>query len=328
MTTIIVETPSRLHFSLIDLNGELQRIDGGLGIALQRPGFKVCASNANTLEISGKTSDRFTETIVKFAKAQGLEPKARIEIFETIPQHVGLGSGTQCALALGYALARLHGLELSPREIGGTMGRGSTSGVGIAVFEGGGFNLDGGHRFGTHGDKVSFQPTHMSNASPAPLLLRYRVPEEWRFVVAIPNVGLGKHSSEEVAAFAKFCPIPAAEVANLCRLILVRLLPSLVERDAKSFGQALSQIQDIGFKKTELELQDPIVEELLHFFVEKGALGAGMSSFGPTAYGLVDEQSTAEQLAESVREFLDNRMGGDVFFSKVNNSGAKVSVIE
>ncbi len=41
MNAITVTTPSRLHFSLIDLNGEIWRIDGGFGVALQNPNFKI-----------------------------------------------------------------------------------------------------------------------------------------------------------------------------------------------------------------------------------------------------------------------------------------------
>jgi beta-ribofuranosylaminobenzene 5'-phosphate synthase len=34
-------TPSRLHFSLIDLNGELGRVDGGLGLTLKEPNIEI-----------------------------------------------------------------------------------------------------------------------------------------------------------------------------------------------------------------------------------------------------------------------------------------------
>jgi len=34
---ITVQTPSRLHFGLIDLNGELGRINGSFGVALEEP---------------------------------------------------------------------------------------------------------------------------------------------------------------------------------------------------------------------------------------------------------------------------------------------------
>ena len=33
MEHIVLNTPSRLHFGLIDMNGEIGRIDGGVGLA-------------------------------------------------------------------------------------------------------------------------------------------------------------------------------------------------------------------------------------------------------------------------------------------------------
>ena len=34
MKRIEITTPARLHFGLIDMNGELGRVDGGVGLAL------------------------------------------------------------------------------------------------------------------------------------------------------------------------------------------------------------------------------------------------------------------------------------------------------
>lgn len=34
---LLIQTPSRLHLSLLDLNGSLGRIDGGVGLTLKKP---------------------------------------------------------------------------------------------------------------------------------------------------------------------------------------------------------------------------------------------------------------------------------------------------
>ena len=36
---MIIKAPSRIHMSLIDLNGSYRRIDGGIGLALSEPQF-------------------------------------------------------------------------------------------------------------------------------------------------------------------------------------------------------------------------------------------------------------------------------------------------
>ena len=36
---MIIKAPSRIHMSLIDMNGSYRRVDGGIGLALQEPQF-------------------------------------------------------------------------------------------------------------------------------------------------------------------------------------------------------------------------------------------------------------------------------------------------
>jgi len=38
---VFIKTPCRLHFSLIDLNGSLGRVDGGIGLTLKKPNFSI-----------------------------------------------------------------------------------------------------------------------------------------------------------------------------------------------------------------------------------------------------------------------------------------------
>ena len=38
---MIIETPSRLHLTLIDLNGIYGRIDGGVGLTIEKPGLHL-----------------------------------------------------------------------------------------------------------------------------------------------------------------------------------------------------------------------------------------------------------------------------------------------
>jgi len=38
---VFIKTPCRLHFSLIDLNGSLNRVDGGIGLTLKKPNFTI-----------------------------------------------------------------------------------------------------------------------------------------------------------------------------------------------------------------------------------------------------------------------------------------------
>ena len=50
-----------------------------------------------------------------------------------------------------------------------------------------------------------------------------------------------------------------------------------------------------------------------------------MSSFGPATYGVVEGESDAKKLTEVTSKLLEEEgVGGDVFYSNGNNSGAEV----
>ena len=53
MSMIRVVSPSRLHLTLIDLNAELGRVDGGVGITLESPGMEIAAEENDDVEVFG-----------------------------------------------------------------------------------------------------------------------------------------------------------------------------------------------------------------------------------------------------------------------------------
>ncbi len=50
---VFIKTPCRLHFSLIDLNGSLNRIDGGVGLTLEKPNFTIEVLDRESLTSRG-----------------------------------------------------------------------------------------------------------------------------------------------------------------------------------------------------------------------------------------------------------------------------------
>jgi len=311
---IVVNTPSRLHITLIDLNGSIGRLDGGVGLALDFPSVKINAREAAELSISGNTT--FEDRIERAASAIMIEYEVAgvaIEVLDEYPAHVGLGSGTQVALAVGTAISELYDLRLTPATIARLTGRGGTSGIGVAAYEAGGFLIDGGHK-----GKTAFLPSSASGKyGQAPLIVRHDFPD-WTIVLAIPNLH-GASDTREVEIFKQSCPLPLAEIQELCHVILMKMLPAVVERDIESFGQSIDRIQMLGFKRRELELQ-PFCARLVQFMKDNGAFGAGMSSFGPAVYGITD----GTQLHTAVQHYLDETIGGQVHAVRARNRGAHI----
>lgn len=287
-----IKTPSRIHMTLIDMNGSLGRVDGGIGITLEEPNIVITAKKSDSVEVRGdpELNERMKKACEVVCPGCGIE----IDIKKSYWNHIGLGSGTQAALAAGMAISALYDLNLSPRAIAGKVGRGGTSGIGIGSFERGGFILDGGHRMEA---KSAFLPSSFSKGvPPAPILCQRDFPD-WDIVLAIP-LAKGAHDLYEKDVFANLCPIPQNEVEKLCRVILMQMLPALAEADMDTFGRAVNAIQDIGFKRHEVDLQ-PTARGLIEALRNGGAAGAGLSSFGPAVYAITDQPRKVEAAAKS-----------------------------
>ncbi len=319
MDMIKIVSPSRLHLTLIDLNAEIGRVDGGVGITLESPGMELSAVEAETVEVLG---DSVLAGRVRKA-AESVLPEGwgiRINIEKDIPDHVGLGSGTQAAISAAAAVNEVYGLGKTVRELAVAVGRGGTSGIGVAAFENGGFILDGGHKFK---DKGAFSPSAASHVPPGPVLFREDFPD-WSIVLAIADTK-GAHDAEEVDIFKKVCPIPLAEVQEVAHVILMQMLPALMEEDLESFGAAVNHIQNVGFKKREVDIQPRPVLDIVQFMRDNGASGSGVSSFGPVVYGIAGSMSEGEKLRKEVQQMLDESLGGETLLTKARNRGAEIS---
>jgi len=310
---VYVKTPARLHFGLIDLNGNLGRLFGGLGVGIDRPNVVLEAQAAEKLVVAGERIERVTSLATRFLETYGVKAGARINVKQAIPEHSGLGSGTQLALAAATALSKLFNVDASTQGLAEAMGRGQRTSVGTTIFEQGGFVVDGGK------SKTGFPAT----------IIRQPFPQDWFFVVAVPNVKKGLAKTEETAAFKALTPMTAEEAGRMCRLTMMKLLPSLVEGDIKGFGEALTEIQTVigdYFAKVQGgTYSSRAAAEGIALLQKLGAYGAGQSSWGPAFYGLTRKEQ-AEKIKAKVQAFLNEGVGGQVFVAKANNRGAYVKV--
>jgi len=325
---LIIKTPSRLHLTLIDLNGSLGRIDGGVGLTLKEPRL-VLEMNPGTsgIQIEFKNSQKLTSNLTedyedkirtsahRMMEHLNMDDEFSFKVHETYPSHSGLGSGTQLSLAVGKLLSDFDGQKMAAPEIANIVGRGGTSGIGVASFDKGGFIIDGGHH---HGEKPEFLPSSASNASPPPILARYNFPEEWKVVLVIPYIDKSVSGEKEVNIFQKYCPIDIQEVQRLSHLLLMKMMPAVLEKDLDAFGNSVNSIQEVGFKKIENQLQKPIIAEIIQVLRDAGAPGVGMSSFGPTIYAVTDSPQDIVSAAEDAIA----EVGGDIIETIAQNHGA------
>ena len=296
---MIIRAPSRLHMSLIDMNGSYKRIDGGIGLALSDPQFVLQSEETNekgyTLEFAdGIREDSREECLDKIPKAAeriaelcDIESGFHFKVLEAYPAHSGLGSGTQIAVCTAHLMTETAGLKFSSRELSTMVGRGGTSGIGTFAHDLGGFIVDGGHSLE---EKPGFLPSSASKAKPATLIARYEFPEEWDILLAMPEVEETMHDQQEVNVFQTYCPLPKTEVEQVSHLILMNLLPFLLEKDIVNFGWAIKELQKVGFNKLEHSL-DASYLPTMKAIEAAGAYGVGISSFGPVLYTVFDESN-------------------------------------
>jgi beta-ribofuranosylaminobenzene 5'-phosphate synthase len=312
---VYVKTPARLHLGLIDLSGDLGRLFGGLGVGINRPNVILEAQPAERLAVTGEKTEQVKTLANRFFETYNVKANVSINVKKVIPEHAGLGSGTQLSLAVATALAKLFNVKATVQELAETMGRGQRTSVGTTIFEQGGFVVDGGKST----SKNSFPAT----------IFRQPFPQDWVFVVAIPNVQKGLAKIEETAAFKALSPMKAEDAGRMCRLTMMKLLPALVECDIKSFGEALTQIQIvIGDYFAEVQggtYSSRTATEGIALLQKLGAYGAGQSSWGPAFYGLTQKEK-AREIELKIKAFLKKSVGGQVFVAKANNRGAYIKV--
>jgi len=306
---MIIRTPKRLHLGMIDPTGSLGRRFGSLGVALEG-GYEVKVLPAEALEVraEGEDAETIRKAVEKMNSAFGTGTGYLVEVRKGIPRHVGLGSTTQLSLAVGTAIARLNNLNIPIERLAEVLGRGRNGGAGIYAFAHGGFVLDGGVK-----------------ESLPPLIVREEFPEEWAFLLVIPEVKPGLDEEEEKPIMAEsFGDVNVA--MEISHRILLGLLPALKERNVKAFGEHLSAVQRlVGRHFAEFqggEFREDV--KLILDWLGERTYGAGQSSWGPTVYGLILE-AEFQRLSAELNDYLEEHgIRAEVELGLPRNTGAEV----
>ncbi len=299
----------------IDLSGSLGRNFGSIGVALNEIATSLSVTYADHLVINGPSSTRAEKCIKLICEELNVSNQLQIDIESAIPEHVGLGSGTQMALAIGSALNAYYELGLSIQEIALLTDRGRRSGIGIGVFEQGGFVVDGGR-----GEQTKIPPviSHMD------------IPEDWRFILVFDQRGQGLHGDQEITAFKELSPFPREEAERLCYLLLMQGLPAVAEQDIKLFGDVVTQLQrSIGEHFSSAQggvFASNEVAEVMGWLQQQGAVAIGQTSWGPTGFCAVNDVNKADSLVLQMKQAFPHFSNLSFVSASVRNSGGDVFI--
>ncbi|WP_175940703.1 beta-ribofuranosylaminobenzene 5'-phosphate synthase family protein [Caballeronia sp. BCC1704] len=290
---ITLSADARLHLGFIDPNGSLGRAFGSVGLVIDGHGTRITARRAQRKgRIDGTSTQaqhaRIEAYLARLHAALGVTKPVDIEVHETPRAHTGLGSGTQLALALGTAFARVTGHDLTTADIARLLGRGARSGIGIHGFDHGGLIVDGGR-----------STAHRENATLPPLLARQRFPDAWRVLLIDDASREGLHGEAEKRGLASLAPFPAALAAHLSHLVLMRLLPAVAECDFEPFADAICDMQQtIGEYFAPAQggvFASPAVARALQAVAAEQKAGIGQTSWGPVGFAFVASAQHAER---------------------------------
>ena len=288
--SVTVTVPARLHLGFLDLNGGLGRRFGSIGLAINGLKTSITFNAASQLRVTGPENERVRGYLQVMQRALDIENTCHVRIDEVVPAHAGLGSGTQIALAVAAGVRRFHGLPLDVRGDAIRLERGARSGVGIGLFDHGGLVVDGGRGPLT---------------TAAPVVSRMPFPEQWRILVVLDPHRQGVHGPDEREVFSKLAPSSDGQAAHLCRLVLMKVLPALAERDIAGFGSASNEMQVLlGDYFAAIQggsrFSSPDVAAALAALEDEGAYGIGQSSWGPTGFAFAPSAEEANRLVESI----------------------------
>jgi beta-RFAP synthase len=308
---LTITAGSRLHFGMFSFGHPGTREFGGVGTMIDAPGIRVQVTSAERLTAEGPLAQRALETARRVTRSWGetSDLPCEIRILRAPRLHVGLGVGTQLALAVSRALHAFFARGfLNAEAEARRAGRGLRSAIGLHGFQHGGLLVESGK---TREEEIS------------PLVALYPLPESWRWVLFCPSMSTGLSGADEQAAFARLPPVPEELTAQLCREAMLELLPAAVSQDFRAFSRSLYRFgqmagrcfatQQAGVYATREAAE--LVQRIRH----EGIEGVGQSSWGPTLFALAGSEADAHSLAEGLRQ-----PGMEITIARPLNHGAVI----
>ena len=313
-----VTTSARLHMGFFDLTANHSvsnsaRVFGGLGLSIDAPCTQIKILPSKKLHIAVESGANVTKIIENLVKSFKLDCSVHVQILQSIPQHVGLGSGTQMALAIGTGLNQLFDLNLTLAQLAHATVRGKRSGIGIGAFAQGGFLLDAGKSIGKQCDEI-----------PA-ISKRLAFPDDWRVLLVLDTHHKGVHGAAEIQAFQNLPPAKN----TLRSMVVEHMLPALQRADLLAFGAYMADLQAYNgayfapIQGGRYASQD--VAKVLVWLQQNGAACVGQSSWGPTGFAILENQQQSESLQTEAQLVFADMPNISFRIVRGKNTGASFS---
>jgi len=272
----------KTYLGLIDLNGDLGRIFGGLAWVLANQMLFWSPTNLNDSQCQAKKTEVVKALAEGFFEAYDIQPNVNLFVkrqsWTCRPRFWNtVSSGSRRS---SRKLSKCENINTRTRQIwmhGRTENR-----RGDRNFEQGGLVVDGG-KIVKNGSCLQV-PT---------LILRKSFPEQWRFVVAVPSISKGLARDEEKLAFKQLPQMRLKMLANMSPNNNAAS-PS-VNRNWHQSLRCFNSYSNGRWRKTSLTFKEEDISAPLLLrvwsYAKPRAYGVGQSSWGPAFYGLFKRRS-------------------------------------
>ena len=320
MNKIIIRTYPRLHLSLMGMNNEGYRINGGAGFSITSPqltltfipSFESRIIDQRVVPILDAERNRWVRIIDDCRIKNFFTTGIQCWVTGPVLPHMGLGSDTMIYLSSIEALFLINGAQYKQEDIVFWSRRGGASGVGINTYFTGGYVFDVGVKNRQQGIMPSSQ---QELPHEIPLLFKSLEVPRWKLGVCFPAKELIRTEMEELMFFKKQVGrIDADDVSRSLYEIVFGITSSIIEYDYKVFCQSINKLQETKWKKAESAQYGEAVFQIEKFLLNSGADCVGMSSFGPAIYYFSENAEELSQnlcqstyCAESLVCYLNNK---------------------
>ena len=317
MKELTIKSAARIHLGFIELNPNAKRVFGSLGLTISKYKTIIKIEHSKKFLVIAKNKKRILYYLKKLNQSFDLKP-CKITVIKEIPEHSGLGSGTQLSLSLGKLLSKFYDLNLSEKQIASKFGRGRRSGIGIGSFKCGGFIVDGGKL-----NKTKEIPSIIFNC---------KWPIEWKIILIFDNLISGIHGKKEFEGFQKIRNIKTNLSEKNSKSLVLKILPGLKEKNFKNFVKGIQEIQD-NTAKTFSKSQGGLyastnVGELFQHLKKKKIFGYGQSSWGPTSFLFCENQKMQDEMLLIIKSFLKKKSIKNIELIKVQGHNQKSKINE
>ena len=317
----------RINFGLIDLSEKPYRIDGSHGIytnlVLGEVEMKTIDTDCDIIDTNDSNIKRYKQVILNCKQYIGKYTESiYIKINNLIGVHKGVGSGTQLSMAIVECFNQTYDLNLSIDQKAFLALSGGTSSIGVYCFSNGGYLVDAGRLYPKEKNIVGPGEIFCFDSLP-PLVTRIEAPS-WYVCILIPQKLKEINGDDEKNLFDLFTPIPNNQVNEICMWILKGIIPSITTNNIYSFGFCIEKIMSLGFKKKEIDTRGTVISDRIRVLKRLGLKGVGMSSFGPTVFGFIDNDVLAKKIYDDIYRLFYN---DKVYLTTIRNKGADIVIM-